>query len=223
MAPGTSSFVVGQNLRSATYRLDLELFNPLPSTSGDGIPDWWKALYGVSNPNGVTSADGLSNLQKFQDGGTPNMDNRFPTLLNHGMLGLCRRPHGSPAGRGGFRQFCHQHLFHASNSLPANGTFYLRNYSNDVTLAIGSKFTLDDVNRGRLIFAHAGPSAPASATSFNLNLCDETPSHATNYTVWLDVYRPSYPSAVVQAAQAAAARCLVSAIFQDWHSASSRC
>src|SRR4051812_27825343 len=46
MAPGSSDFAVAQSLRAATYRLDLELTNALASTSGDGIPDWWKAKFG---------------------------------------------------------------------------------------------------------------------------------------------------------------------------------
>src|SRR5207245_1247175 len=46
MAPGSSTFAVSQAARSSTYRLDLELFSPLPDTTGDGIPDWWKTKYG---------------------------------------------------------------------------------------------------------------------------------------------------------------------------------
>src|SRR6476646_5788314 len=51
MAPGASTFGVAQNLRATTYRLDLEVFNPLTDATGSGIPDWWKALYGVTDPN----------------------------------------------------------------------------------------------------------------------------------------------------------------------------
>src|SRR5437870_3628879 len=43
MAPGASTFSVSQGLRGSTYRLDLELTNALTDTTGDGIPDWWKA------------------------------------------------------------------------------------------------------------------------------------------------------------------------------------
>jgi len=48
LAPGPAYFTVSQNLRAATYRLDLELTSPLADTSGDGIPDWWKTLYGIT-------------------------------------------------------------------------------------------------------------------------------------------------------------------------------
>jgi len=203
MAPGTSSFVVGQNLRSSTYRLDLELFNPLGSTSGDGIPDWWKTLYGVSDPNAHPTADGWSNLQKFQNGGAPNQDNRYPTLLNRECWVYADGRTEIPLAVVD-SDSASTNIFFTLNSVPANGTFYLRNYSNDVTLAAGAQFTLDDINRGRLIFAHTGAGAPAVPTSFSLNLCDENPAHGTNYTVWLNVYRPNYPDAITQAAQAAA-------------------
>ncbi|HEV2693593.1 MAG TPA: cadherin-like domain-containing protein [Verrucomicrobiae bacterium] len=203
MAPGTSSFVVGQNLRSATYRLDLELFNQLASTSGDGIPDWWKTLYGVSDPNARPTADGWSNLQKFQNGGSPTMDNRYPTLLTteawvyaDGRTAIPLTVVDSDSAS--------TNIVFTLSSLPANGVFTLRNYSNDVTLAIGSKFTLEDVSRGRVIFTHGGPGSFAVPTSFNMNLCDENPAHSTNYTVWLNEYRPNYPDAITQAAQAAA-------------------
>ena len=203
VAPGTSSFIVGQGLRAATYRLDLELTNQLASTSGDGIPDWWKALYGVSNPYGITSADGWSNLQKYLNGGTPNQDNRFPSLLTSEYWAYADGTTEIPLAVVDSDSAATNITF-TLTSLPANGNFYLRNFSNDVALALNSTFTLDDVNHGKLVFAHAGASAYAGPTSFTLNLCDENPAHATNYTVWLNVYRPNYPDSINQAAQAAA-------------------
>jgi hypothetical protein len=203
VAPGGNSFIVGQSLRASTYRLDLELTNQLASTSGDGIPDWWKALYGVSDPNGITSADGLSNLKKYQTGGTPFQDNRLPTLLTTEYWayadGISEIPFAVVDS-----DSASTNIVFMLNSLPGNGGFYLRNYTNDVPLALGSHFTLDDVNSGRLVFAHNGSAAYAGPTSINLGLCDENPAHATNYLVWLDVYRPNYPDNVSQAAQAAA-------------------
>ncbi len=203
VAPGTGSFAVGQGLRAATYRLDLELNNPLASTSGDGIPDWWKALYGVSDPNAHPTADGWSNLQKFQNGTTPNQDNRFPTLLTKEYWVYADGRTEVPLAVVDSDSVSTNIVF-TLTGLPANGTFYLRNFSNDVTLALGGKFTLDDVNRGKLIFAHAGSGTYAGPTSFKLNLCDENPSHATNHIVWLNVFRPNYPDSVTQAAQVAA-------------------
>jgi hypothetical protein len=203
LPPGTGSFVIGQGLRAMTYRLDLELTNQLTSSSGDGIPDWWKARYGVSDPNGVTSADGWSNLQKFKNGGTPNQDNRLPSLLTTEYWAYADGQTEIPLAVVDSDSAATNITFTLA-SLPNNGSFYLRNFSNDVALATGSSFTLDDVNNGKLIFAHNGPTAYAGPASFNLNLCDENPAHATNYTVWLNVYRPNYPDTITQAAQAAA-------------------
>ena len=203
VAPGTSTFIIGQGLRAMTYRLDLELTNQLASTSGDGIPDWWKTQFGVSDPNGLTSPDGWSNLQKYKNGGTPNQDNRFPTLLATEYWAYADGRTEIPLAVVDADSASTNIVF-TLGSLPANGAFYLRNFSNDVALALGGSFTLDDVNRGKLIFAHNGPTAFAGPTSFNLNLRDENPAHATNYLVWLNVYRPNYPDVVNQAAQAAA-------------------
>ncbi len=203
IAPGSSSFVVGQGLRASTYRLDLELTNQLASTSGDGIPDWWKALYGVSNPNGITAGDGLSNLKKYQLGASPFQDTRYPSLLTTEYWayadGLTKIPLAVIDS-----DSAATNIVFTLNSLPGNGSFYLHNYSNDVVLALGSQFTLDDVNRGRLIFAHNGPAAYAGPTSFRISLGDENPAHATNYLVWLNVHRPNYSDSISQAAQAAA-------------------
>src|SRR5882762_5993228 len=80
MAPASSTFVVSQALRASTYRLDLELLNPLADTSGDGIPDWWKSKYGAIDPNADPDQDGWSNLQEFLHGANPTNDNRIASL-----------------------------------------------------------------------------------------------------------------------------------------------
>ena len=54
--------------------------NPLADSDNDGLPDWWKALYGVTDPNADPLGDGWSNLQKFRNGLNPNQDSLFPTL-----------------------------------------------------------------------------------------------------------------------------------------------
>ena len=203
VAPGTSTFVIGQGFRAMSYRLDLELTNPLASTGGDGIPDWWKSLFGVSDPNGITSPDGWSNLQKYKNGGTPNQDNRFPTLLTTEYWAYADGRTEIPLAVVD-SDSTSSNISFTLTSLPANGNFYLRNFTNDVSLTLGSTFTLDDVNRGKLIFAHNGPTSFAGPTSFRLSLNDENPAHGTNYLVWLNVYRPNYPDAVNLAAQAAA-------------------
>jgi len=204
MAPGSSSFIVSQGLRAATYRLDLELTNALASSSGDGIPDWWKALYGVTDPNAHPTGDGWSNLQKFQNGTSPNQDNRFPSLASTEYWAYADGRTEIPLAAID-SDSATTNIFYQLASLPGSGTFYLRNASNDVALALNSQFTQDDVNQGRLIFVHNGSNAPAGPVSFSLNLGDENPAHGTNYTVWLNVYRPNYSDDINQAAGAIAA------------------
>jgi hypothetical protein len=38
---------------------------PLPDANGNRLPDAWEAAYGVSDPNGDTDGDGLTNLQEY--------------------------------------------------------------------------------------------------------------------------------------------------------------
>ena len=199
LAPGPAYFTISQSLRAATYRLDLELTGPLADTSGDGIPDWWKKLYGITDPNAV-GADGWSNLQKFKNGGNPTQDNRFPTLATTEFwvyadsiseVPLVAVDSDSAAAS----------IHYTLTSLPAGGTFYLHNVSagggiNDVALGINGYFSQDDVNLGRLVFVQNQTNAPAVPTTFNVGLVDENPAHATNYVVTLNLFRPNYPDAV---------------------------
>ena len=199
LAPGPAYFTVAQSLRAATYRLDLELTSPLADTSGDGIPDWWKKLYGITDPNAV-GADGWSNLQKFKNGGNPTQDNRFPTLATTEFwvyadsiseVPLVAVDSDSAAAS----------IHYTLTSLPAGGTFYLHNVSatggiNDMALGINGYFSQDDVNLGRLVFVQNQTNAPAVPTTFNVGLVDENPAHATNYVVTLNLFRPNYPDAV---------------------------
>lgn len=201
VAPGTTLFSVNQSSRAATYRLDLELVNALASSSGDGIPDWWKARYGVTDPNGHLFADGWSNLQKFQNGTSPTQDNRFPSLATTEFWayadGRTEIPFAAIDS-----DSATTNIFYRLTSLPSSGNFYLRNFSNDVTLALNSTFTQDDVNQGKLIFVHGGSNSPAGPVNFNISLNDENPAPGTNYSIWLNVYRPNYSPVVTAAASA---------------------
>lgn len=208
IAPGSSSFTVVQGLRAGTHRLDLELLNPLADSSGDGIPDWWKAKYGITDPNADADGDGWSNLQEFRNGGKPAQDNRIPSLATAEFwiyaegstaIPLDAVDSDSPAAS----------LHYSLASLPGVGTFYLHNVDtngsvNDTALALNGTFTQDHVNQGRLVFVHDQTNAPATPTSFTVNLGDENPAHATNLTVTLNVFRPNYPDAVNDVARAAA-------------------
>jgi Leucine-rich repeat (LRR) protein len=42
-------------------------------SDGDGMPDSWETLHGVSDPNGDPDGDGLKNLAEYQNGTNPNV------------------------------------------------------------------------------------------------------------------------------------------------------
>jgi hypothetical protein len=200
LAPGPDYFTVSQKSRAATHRLDLELISPLADTSGDGIPDWWKALYGITDANAVPNGDGWSNLQKFRNGGSPTQDNRLPTLGTTEFWAYADGRSEIPLAAVDSDSLAAS-IYYTLTSLPSGGTFYLHNVSpngaiNDVALGVNGTFSQDDVNQGRFIFVQDQTSAPAVPTTFNVNLCDENPAHATNYAVTLNVFRPNYSDAV---------------------------
>jgi Ca2+-binding RTX toxin-like protein len=188
IAPGTSTFNVAQNIRGSTYRLDLELGNTLASTSGDGIPDWWKAKYGIVDPNADPDGDGWSNLQEFLHGTNPNQDNRIPSLKTtelfvyaDGTTGIRLEAVDSDSPTSS--------LIYTLTCVPDSGVLRLQG----TNLVTGGSFTQDDVNLGRLVFVHQATNDPATATSFTVALQDENPTHlVTNNVVALNVYRPGY-------------------------------
>jgi len=210
LAPGSVEFSVAQSARASSYRLDLEVINPLADTDGDGIPDWWKSRFGAVDPNGDLDGDGWSNLHEFRLGANPNQDNRIPTLATTELFVYADGTSGvrlealdsdsSPAN-----------LVYALTAAPQSGTLYLRQgvanpENSDAPLAPGASFTQEDVVRGRLVFRHNGTNTPVAPDGFSVSLRDENPDHpATNGVVALHVYRPSFPDATLQLAQAAAA------------------
>ena len=199
LAPGPAYFTVSQSLRAATYRLALELTGPLADTSGDGIPDWWKTLYGITDPNAI-GADGWSNLQKYRNGGNPAQDNRFPTLATTEFWAYAEGISESPFTVVDADSAA-ANIHYTLTSLPTGGTFYLHNVStngviNDVALGSNGYFSQDDVNQGRFVFVQNQTNAAAVPTTFKVNLCDENLAHATNYTITLNIFRPNYSAAV---------------------------
>lgn len=210
MAPGSASFAIAQSLRASTYRLDLEVGNALPDTIGDGIPDWWKNQFGIVDPNADPDHDGWSNLQEFLHGSNPNQDNRIPTLATDeiyvyadGTTGIRLNAIDSDSQP--------TNLFYSLTSLPQGGLFYLRNAltnvsNSDAVLTNGSVFTQDDINKGRLIFVSQTGSNSVVATTFGVTLHDENAAHPqTNAVVKVNIYRPLYPSGIIQLAQSIAA------------------
>ena len=208
MAPATSTFAVAQTSRGSTYRLDLELGNPLPSTSGDGIPDWWKTKYGAIDPNADPDGDGWNNLQEFLHGTDPNQDNRIPSLRTteyfvyaDGTTGLRLDAvdSDSPATS----------ILYTVTCLPDSGVLRLQGSN----LLTGASFTQDDVNQGRLVFVHQATNDPATATTMTVSLCDENPAHlVTNNVITLNVYRPNYAGGLLDTLRTNAAARICSAI-----------
>ncbi len=192
MAPATTTFNVAQNIRGSTYRLDLELGNSLASTSGDGIPDWWKAKYGAIDPNADPDGDGWNNLQEFLHGTDPNKDNRIPSLRTteyfvyaDGTTGLRLDAVDSDSAPAS--------ILYTINCLPDGGVLQLQG-SNLVT---GATFSQNDVNLGHLVFLHQATNDPATPTTFTVSLVDENPAHlVTNNVITLNVYRPGYTASL---------------------------
>ncbi|MDH4475499.1 MAG: hypothetical protein QE274_03415 [Verrucomicrobiaceae bacterium] len=82
---GSSDFyVLNFASKAGQYRLDLLVAGESNSTANDGIPDWWKRLYGLDVNANVANADpdgdGWSNLQEYQRGGNPMDSNQEPIL-----------------------------------------------------------------------------------------------------------------------------------------------
>ncbi len=84
--------------RSGEYRLDLLVAGDSTSTAHDGIPDWWKLIYGLDTTIDVAGAnddgDDWNNLEEFLRGSDPTKNNRIPQLVSTGM----RVPESGEAG-----------------------------------------------------------------------------------------------------------------------------
>ncbi|WP_133795784.1 hypothetical protein [Prosthecobacter fusiformis] len=88
---GSSDFyVLNFASRASQYRLDLLVAGESNSTAEDGIPDWWKTLYGLALNANIANddpdGDGWSNLQEFLRGGNPNKSNRVPQMVTSEFL-----------------------------------------------------------------------------------------------------------------------------------------
>src|SRR6266516_4845075 len=194
--PGSTLFSVGQPIRASTYRLDLEAFNTLADTDGDGIPDAWADRYNVDDALADPDGDGWNNLREFRLGSRPDHDDRVPTLATKELLvyadgttGLRLRALDSDSTAA--------NLVYTLATPPAIGTLRLRDAvsggsPSDRALVAGDSFTQADINQGRLVFVHSGAVSASLTTSFSVGLHDEDPSHAaTNATVALNFYRPT--------------------------------
>ena len=194
LAPGSSSFIVSQTKRAATYRLDLEVTNPLYDLDEDGLPDWWQDRYLVDDPNADLDGDGRNNRAEFQNGSDPNHDDRVPSLATQelrayadGTTTVLLRAIDTDSST--------TNLTYTLSAAPEESTLYLRNTTagganHDSALAIGASFSQADVNAGRVVLVHQGNSAASG--NLQVVLRDENTNHpAFTGTVAVAFYRPA--------------------------------
>ncbi len=180
-------FRLAQAARATAYRLDLELFNPLPDSDGDGLPDWWEERYGLDRFFAGDAAldhdnDGATNLQEFNNGTDPTIANTSPVLstervavIEGGTTGLRLQVADSDSRPADLR--------YTILSSPVGGALCLRNSSppiegqpgSDRPLMANATFTQADVDAGRVIFRQL--DAAAQSTSLQLKVNDENPEH----------------------------------------------
>jgi hypothetical protein len=71
--------------RSGDYRLDLSVVGDSISSANDGLPDWWKRIYGLDTSLDVSGddpdGDGWTNYQEFVRGSNPLSSNVNPELV----------------------------------------------------------------------------------------------------------------------------------------------
>lgn len=142
--------------RSGEYRLDLLVAGDSISTAHDGIPDWWKRVFGLEVGNDVANddpdEDGWTNLEEFQRGSDPTKSNLDPQLVSSGL----RVPESGEAGV--FLQFLDSNtpdsgINVALASLEGSG-FQLKVDGAPLAAGAAASFSLTELKSGRVSIKH---------------------------------------------------------------------
>lgn len=142
--------------RSGEYRLDLLVAGDSISTAHDGIPDWWKRIYGLEIGLDVSGADadgdGWTNLEEFLRGSDPTKSNLDPQLVSSGI----RVPESGEAGV--FLQFLDSNTPDSGidiviASLEGSG-FQINVDGTPIGSGPAPHFKLTDLKSGRLTIKH---------------------------------------------------------------------
>jgi len=169
---GSSDFyVLNFASRASQYRLDLLVAGESNSTANDGIPDWWKNLYGLpinaNIANDDPDGDGWTNLEEFLRGGNPNKSNRDPQLAT-GELFV---PESGEAGV--YMQFLDsdtpdQGIQIELSDIDGSGFQFKLDGLPLVSGAL-QNLTFADLKSGRLTLAHINRSASGASVSVQWN------------------------------------------------------
>ncbi len=142
--------------RSGEYRLDLLVAGDSISTAHDGIPDWWKRIFGLETAIDVSGedpdGDGWTNLEEFQRGSDPTKSNLDPQLVSSGI----RVPESGEAGI--FLQFLDSNTPESGiditlASLEGSG-FQIKVDGTPVASGPAPHFKLADLKSARLTIKH---------------------------------------------------------------------
>jgi hypothetical protein len=142
--------------RSGEYRLDLLVAGDSISSAHDGIPDWWKRVYGLDISIDVSvddpDEDGWTNLEEFLRGSDPKKSNLAPQLVTSGI----RIPESGEAGV--FLQFLDSNTPESGinvtlASLEGSG-FQIKVDGVPVPAGTTPNFKLSDLKSGRLSIKH---------------------------------------------------------------------